>query len=68
VWYTMHKVSGSVITVPTASGHLMTKAQELKLLDQMIKRLGDNSYLGPWLKKHQHAIIDAIANDLPIDL
>lgn len=29
----------------------MTKSQEIKLLDQMIKKFGEDSYIGPWLKE-----------------
>lgn len=44
----------------------MTKAQEIKLLDQMIKKFGIDSYIGEWLKDCKPTIIWAIENDYPI--
>lgn len=44
----------------------MTKAQEIKLLDQMIKKFGKDSYIGPWLEKSKPTIVWAIENDFPI--
>lgn len=46
----------------------MTKTQEIKLLDKMIKQFGEDSYIGPWLKMLRLSIVYAIENDLPVDL
>jgi hypothetical protein len=42
----------------------MTKSQEIKLLDQTIKKFGKDSYIGPWLVKIKDSLIWAIENDL----
>lgn len=41
----------------------MTKTQEIKELDRMIKKFGLDSYIGPWLKESRPAIVWAIEND-----
>lgn len=42
----------------------MTKDQETQILDQAIEALGDNSYLGPWLKSVRHEVVSNIRSDL----
>jgi hypothetical protein len=42
----------------------MTKAQEIKELDRMIKKLDPDSYLGWWLRESRATIVWAIENDL----
>jgi hypothetical protein len=42
----------------------MTKDQEIKLLDKMILEFGDQSYIGPWLKRIRHILIWCISVDL----
>ena len=46
----------------------MTKQAEIKLLDETIKKFGDNSYIGPWLRQVRTDIIQAIELDLPIPM
>lgn len=46
----------------------MTKAQEIEELDKMIKKFGDDSYIGPWLKERRDTIVWAIENDYPISV
>lgn len=46
----------------------MTKSQELILLEEVIKRFGPNSYLGPVLKELQPAIERDIRNDVVPDV
>lgn len=46
----------------------MDKTTEIKLLDNMIKVFGAESYIGPWLKDHRESIVRSIKNDLPIDV
>lgn len=41
----------------------MTKAAEMILLDQFIKRLGPDSYLGPWLLENYVAIDQSLKSD-----
>lgn len=42
----------------------MTKEQEIKLLEGLAERLGDNSYCGSWLKGMLPAIVSSIESDL----
>ena len=42
----------------------MTKAAEIKLLDDTIKRFGPHSYLGPWLAEIRDELVADINNDL----
>ena len=44
----------------------MTKASEILLLDSFITKLGDHSYLGPWLKRARPMMVWCIKNDLSI--
>lgn len=46
----------------------LTKAEEIEALDKFIKKCGNESYLGPWLKQARVAIAWCILNDLPIHL
>jgi hypothetical protein len=46
----------------------MTKDTELKILDDTIKRLGQDSYLGPWLMMNYDAIASDIQSDLPVSM
>ena len=46
----------------------MTKAEEIALLDWTIKRFGEDSYVGPWLKVHREDIVRCIENDFPVDV
>lgn len=41
----------------------MTKQQEIKALDAMIKMFGEESYIGPWLSGQRANIIYCINND-----
>ena len=42
------------------------KSYEYAMLDLMIRKLGPDSYIGPWLASIQDDIRWAISNDLPI--
>jgi hypothetical protein len=46
----------------------MTKETERKILDDTITKLGQNSYLGPWLMMNYDAIISDIRSDLPVSM
>jgi hypothetical protein len=41
----------------------MNKQQELATLDAAIKKLGADSYLGPWLSRVRHEVESAIRSD-----
>lgn len=45
-----------------------TKAGELQALDDFIKMMGPNSYLGPWLAENYLQIARDIANDVCIEV
>jgi len=42
-----------------------TKAAEIAALVRFIVELGDESYLGPWLKEHYTTLVSQIGSDLP---
>ena len=44
----------------------MTKADELALLRETMKRLGPDSYCGPWLESELPAIEADMRNDFPV--
>lgn len=41
----------------------MTKAKELEILDQTIEKLGEDSYLGPWLKQVKFEVEQMVRSD-----
>lgn len=41
----------------------MTKAKELEILDQTIEKLGEDSYLGPWLKQVRFEVEQMVRSD-----
>lgn len=45
----------------------MTKAEEMAVLDAAIKKLGRDSYLGPWLQEIRPGLESDLKNDLPPD-
>lgn len=46
----------------------MTKDAELKILDDTITKLGQHSYLGPWLMMNRDAIESDIRSDMPVSM
>jgi vacuolar-type H+-ATPase subunit E/Vma4 len=46
----------------------MTKETEVKILDDTITKLGQDSYLGPWLMMNYDAIISDIRSDMSISM
>ena len=42
----------------------MTKAKELEVLDQTIEKLGEDSYLGPWLKQVKFEVEQMVRSDI----
>jgi hypothetical protein len=46
----------------------MTKADEVAVLQSFVRKLGDDSYTGPWLKGYLPAILGAIVNDVTPDV
>lgn len=42
----------------------MTKQQEIDALDAFIARMGESSYLGPWLARNRDAVVSDIRNDV----
>lgn len=46
----------------------MTKSQELIVIEEFVKRLGPDSYLGPVLKAQLPWIESAIRSDMPPDI
>lgn len=41
----------------------MTKAQEIEILNETIRTLGDESYIGPWLKSVLASVESDVRND-----
>lgn len=46
----------------------MTKQQEIDILENAIKQLGPDSYLGPWLTQIKHGIADLVKTDIFPDI
>jgi hypothetical protein len=42
----------------------MTKGEELAALDEFLKKLGSNTYIGTWLKSCRPSIQQALRNDV----
>lgn len=48
--------------------HRMTKQQELDILDATIKKLGTDSYLGPWLEQVKYEVEKMVKSDFFPDI
>lgn len=46
----------------------MTKQQEIDILENAIKQLGPDSYLGPWLAQIKHSLADLVKTDIFPDI
>jgi hypothetical protein len=46
------------------NNHMITKKEELEIINQAIAKLGPNSYLGPWLSSIRFELEAAMKSDL----
>ena len=45
-----------------------SKEDEIEFLDEIIREMENNSYLGPFLKRHRNQIVFCIRNDFEVEV